>query len=86
MTATNAGRLVSINVSNGGVPKRRVEQCRITKLGLEGDRQTDLHHHGGPDRAVTLFSLDKLALLRAEGHPIAVGSTGENLAPRATAP
>lgn len=79
MTALNAGSLVSINVSDGGVPKRRVEQCRITKLGLEGDRQRDLDHHGGPDRAVTLFSLDRLALLQREGHPIVVGSIGENL-------
>lgn len=75
----NSGSLVSINVSSGGVPKGRVEQCRLTKLGLEGDRQRDLDHHGGPDRAVTLFSSDKVTLLQAEGHPIVVGSLGENL-------
>ena len=34
---------------------------------------------GGPDRAVTLFSRERIDLLRAQGHPISVGTTGENL-------
>ena len=79
MIAMNAGSLASINISNGGVPKGRAEACRITKLGLEGDRQNDLRHHGGEERAVTLFSVEKIALLQGEGHPIVPGSMGENL-------
>lgn len=74
-----SGSLVSINVSNGGVPKLRVQECRVTKLGLEGDRQRDLRYHGGPDRAVLLFSLEQIQALRAEGHPIESGTIGENL-------
>lgn len=73
------GSLVSINVSNGGVPKLRVEECRVTRLGLEGDRQRDLRYHGGPDRAVTLFSLEQIQALQAEGHAISTGTIGENL-------
>jgi MOSC domain-containing protein YiiM len=73
------GTLVSINVSNGGVPKRAVENCRIATHGLEGDRQRDLRHHGGPDRAVCLYSWERIAALQAEGHPIACGTIGENL-------
>lgn len=72
-------RLESINVSNGGVPKSAVERAQVTRNGLSGDRQRDRRHHGGPDRAVTLFSLERIDLLRAEGHPIQVGTTGENL-------
>lgn len=71
--------LVSINVSSGGVPKLPVGECRITKLGLEGDRQRDLRYHGGPERAVSLFSLEQIQALQAEGHPIASGTIGENL-------
>ena len=36
-------------------------------------------HHGGPERAVCIYSLEKVRALQAEGHPIQVGSVGENL-------
>jgi len=51
----------------------------ITADGVEGDLQRDRRFHGGPDRAVTLFSAECLAAIQSEGHPIAPGSTGENL-------
>src|SRR5258705_1774587 len=73
------GRLESINVSRGGVPKESVFETLITEEGLDGDRHVDLRHHGGPDRAVVLFSLDVIRELQHEGHPIATGTTGENL-------
>lgn len=72
------GTLVSINVSNGGVPKRPLQCCLISERGLEGDRQRDLRYHGGPDRAVCLFSDELIAALRGEGHPISAGTIGEN--------
>ena len=74
-----AGRLESINVSRGGVPKTSVFEALITEHGVDGDRQDDLRHHGGPDRAVSLFSLEHIQALQREGHPISVGSAGENL-------
>jgi MOSC domain-containing protein YiiM len=74
-----SGRIHQISVSPGGVPKRAVEQVRITRDGLEGDWQNDRKHHGGPDRAVCLFSLEVIERLRAEGHPIVPGAAGENL-------
>jgi MOSC domain-containing protein YiiM len=73
------GRLDSINVSRGGVPKHPTPEATITTDGVEGDRQRDLRYHGGPDRAVTLFSTERIAAMQAEGHPIAPGTTGENL-------
>jgi MOSC domain-containing protein YiiM len=77
--AAAGGRLDSINVSRGGVPKRPVAEAAITADGVEGDRQRDRRFHGGPERAVTLFSTERIAAMQAEGHPIAPGTTGENL-------
>lgn len=75
----NHARVEAVNVSRGGVPKSSVFEALITEDGLDGDRQADPRYHGGPDRAVVLFSLDVIARLQAEGHPIAPGATGENL-------
>jgi MOSC domain-containing protein YiiM len=74
-----SGRLVSINRSNGGVPKQPVLECRVTESGLEGDRQRDLRFHGGPIRAVCLYPLESIEALQRERHPIAPGTIGENL-------
>jgi MOSC domain-containing protein YiiM len=71
--------IVSLNRSNGAVPKLPVAEARVTTRGLEGDRQRDLKHHGGPDRALCLYSLECIEALRREGHPIAPGSIGENV-------
>jgi MOSC domain-containing protein YiiM len=46
---------------------------------MEGDRQDDLVHHGGPDRALSLWSLELIEALAAEGHPIGPGAAGENV-------
>lgn len=73
------GVVTHLNISDGGVPKFQTEQVRIRTPGLEGDRQNDTGHHGGPDRAVCLYSLDVIEQLKAEGHPIAPGSAGENV-------
>lgn len=74
------GRVVQINVNpKGGVPKYRVEEVEITQQGVKGDKQRDRRFHGGPDRAVCLFSQERIAALQAEGHPIVPGSTGENV-------
>ena len=73
------GVVHAINVSNGGVPKLPREWARITVDGIEGDRQEDTRFHGGPDRAICLYSLDLIEALQGEGHPIAPGAIGENL-------
>jgi MOSC domain-containing protein YiiM len=69
----------SINVSNGGVPKLPRTSAWVGIDGVEGDRQRDLRFHGGPHRAVALYSLELIRRLQAEGHPIAPGTIGENL-------
>ena len=73
------GRIVQINVSPGGVPKRSVPRARVTRPGIEGDAHRDAEHHGGSDRALCLFSLERIEGLRAEGHPVEPGALGENL-------
>ncbi len=68
-----------MNVSNGGVPKRPVPGARVSALGLDGDRQRDARYHGGPERALCLFSLERIEALAAEGHAIGPGTLGENV-------
>ena len=68
-----------ISVSDGGVPKLAVHSAKITIDGLACDRQRNRKYHGGKDRAVCLFSLERIEALRAEGHTIGPGSSGENL-------
>jgi MOSC domain-containing protein YiiM len=73
------GYITQISISNGGVPKTAVPEAKVTTHGLEGDRQANLKVHGGPDRAVCLWSQDIIDQLHAEGHPIAAGCAGENI-------
>jgi MOSC domain-containing protein YiiM len=72
-------RIFQINVSNGGVPKRLLHQAEVHKQGLIGDKQNNTKVHGGPERAVCLYSLERILALQAEGHPIFPGSVGENV-------
>ena len=76
------GFVYQLNVSSGGVPKKRVEVAEVTETGVSGDRQANTRLHGGPERAVCLFSLERIEAMRAEGHPIEPGSTGENITVR----
>jgi MOSC domain-containing protein YiiM len=68
-----------INISDGGLPKQPVREAKVTEKGLAGDRQRNLKVHGGPDRAVCLFSLELIERLQDEGHTIDSGFAGENL-------
>jgi len=74
-----SARVLQVNVSNGGVPKRPVDEAHVSRLGLDGDAVNHPKIHGGPERAVCLFSMDLIEALRAEGHPITPGAVGENL-------
>jgi MOSC domain-containing protein YiiM len=77
---TASARIVNVNVNpQGGVPKHGVSNAEITSKGVIGDKQRNRRHHGGPTRAVSLYSYEHILALQAEGHPIAPGSTGENL-------
>src|SRR5215471_15695958 len=73
------GLIVQINISTGGVPKHPVPRARVLRSGIEGDAHRDTEHHGGPDRALCLYSLEQIEALQAEGHPVEPGVLGENL-------
>src|SRR3954466_4532242 len=73
------GRIFQLNRSRGGVPKLGVREAFLAETGLEGDMQSDLRFHGGPERALCLFPLELILELQVEGHPIFPGSVGENV-------
>ena len=74
-----AGRVFQINTSPGGVPKRAVREVKVGPLGLAGDGVNHPKIHGGPERAVSLWSLERILALQEEGHPVFPGAAGENL-------
>jgi MOSC domain-containing protein YiiM len=73
------GRVTGLQRSAGGVPKLPVEGAIVRATGMEGDSQRDRRFHGGPDRALCLYSQDLLDALLAEGHPVNPGALGENV-------
>lgn len=76
---SKAPHITQINISDGGVPKHPIPKAQVTLDGLIGDRQRDLRYHGGPDRAICLWSADIIQTLQHDGHPIEPGSAGENV-------
>ena len=72
-------RVSQINTSEGGVPKLPVDHAVVNERGLIGDEQADKVHHGSPDQALCLYSMEVISALQKEGHPIDAGSTGENV-------
>ncbi|HEX7973144.1 MAG TPA: MOSC domain-containing protein [Anaerolineales bacterium] len=73
------GSIFQVNLSAGGVPKHGQARAQVTLLGLDGDRQATPEVHGGPERALCLYSLERILELQAEGHPVFPGAMGENL-------
>ena len=73
----NHASIFQINLGSG-MPKTGVTGAEVTPQGLAGDGHTRTYH-GGFERAVCLFSLERILALQAEGHPIYPGATGENL-------
>ena len=67
-----------------GIDKRPAPApWRIGTLGLAGDAQADLKHHGGPEKALHHYPLDHYAFWEREIGPSALlrrpGAFGENL-------
>ena len=72
------GKVLSINISKGGIPKLPVQSCRVTSDGLRGDgREHDKHN--SKDRAVSLIDIEILHQLSNEGYEVSAGAVGENL-------
>ncbi len=76
------GRIVQINISRGGVPKRPIPEGVITPLGIEGDAWAHPEIHGGPKQAILLIAAEAIDELIAGGYPLYYGALGENLTTR----
>src|SRR5437764_14318590 len=75
--------LTQVNVSEGGMPKLPVRgAARVTRDGVEGDWQKNRKYHGGPNRAVCIFSEELYEWLRDKGIDLKNGSVGENFTTR----
>jgi MOSC domain-containing protein YiiM len=72
------GTLLQHNVSKGGMPKLPVLFARVTPTGVEGDRQRNKKYHGGPNRAVCVYSTELYDRLRSLGIDLQPGAVGEN--------
>ena len=73
------GRVLAVCLGPGGIPKPPVESAEVGELGLAGDGHR-FRRHGGPDRAVCLFSIEDYRSLRSDDVACeAPGAFGENL-------
>jgi len=76
---TQHGHVVQLSASGGGVPKAAVDHVIVDVDGVRGDVQANRRHHGRPFQALSLWSADVIDALRAEGHRVHPGATGENV-------
>ena len=75
-----SGRIVQISVApGGGVPKPAVHDAEVDFNGIVGNAVAHPKIHGGPERALCLYSEERILALEREGHPIRPGFVGENL-------
>lgn len=74
--------LVRINVSQGGMPKLPISEAQVTFNGIVGDLQRTPMIHGGPDRALCLYSEELYQWLREQGVNVFAGQIGENFTTR----
>jgi MOSC domain-containing protein YiiM len=75
-----SARIVQLAIAPaGGVPKRPVASIMVTPQGITGNAVAHPGLHGGPDRALCLYSEEHILALQKEGHPIRPGAVGENV-------
>ena len=74
------GSVASVNVSHGGVPKRPIPGGWVDRLGLEADAHSEPEPiHGGVDQAISIYCVESIARVAADGHRAFPGAFGENL-------
>jgi MOSC domain-containing protein YiiM len=73
------GRVLQINISRGGLPKRPIAAGDLTSEGFEGDSWAHPEIHGGPQKAVLMIASELIESLRAKGFSVYPGALGENL-------
>lgn len=66
-------------VQTGG-NKTPVAEAFLRRANFDGDRQADLKHHGGPDKAACVYALDHYPFWEQWlGHTLTPGAFSENL-------
>ena len=71
-------RIISINISKGGIPKLPVHSIHVTMLGLQGDEHNHTKHYN-PLQAVCIQDIEKLNELNQNDYALSPGKAGENL-------
>ena len=77
----NVPTVISVNVSDGGIPKRPVPMAEVRDAGIAGDAH-DHEKHDTPLQAVSIIDVEDLDDLRREGFDVGPGATGENVTVR----
>jgi len=72
-------RVIQVNTSQGGLPKRPVERAVAGPFGLEGDAFAHPEIHGGSEQALLLVLREVVDELTGQGFPLFYGALGENL-------
>jgi MOSC domain-containing protein YiiM len=72
-------RVIQINISAGGLPKRPVPEARVTPVGIDGDRFAHPEIHGGPLQALLLACSEVVDEFARCGYAVYYGALGENL-------
>lgn len=78
---TPEAKILSINISKGGIPKLPVSSLRLHMDGFDGDGHNH-EKHRTTIQAVCLQDVEKFNELRDEGYSLEAGMIGENLTMR----
>ena len=76
------GILAQLNISSGGMPKKTIAEAMVSVDGVKGDWQKNRKYHGGPNRAICLYSEELYKGLRDDGVKVQSGDIGENFTTR----
>jgi len=76
------GVLAQLNTSDGGMPKLPIAEAMVTVDGVSGDCQKNRKYHGGPNRAICIYSEELYEGLRDDGVKVKSGDIGENFTTR----
>lgn len=73
------GRVLQVNVSPGGIPKRPVPHAFVSFERVEGDDWRNKKVHGGPQQVVLMIARENIEQMKSAGYPVFAGALGENL-------
>jgi len=74
-----SAKVLHINISRGGLPKRPILLGKLARNGFDGDSFAHPGIHGGPAQAVLLIAIETVESLITLGFPVFPGALGENL-------